>query len=49
MISAAEEICMPEIAAGKFAINIRFLNPDMSQRPKQIESTVDFELTLCNL
>jgi cell division protein ZapD len=41
--------CLPEISAGKFAINIRFLRPDMDQRPRQIDSTVDFELTLCNL
>jgi cell division protein ZapD len=41
--------CLPEISAGKFAINIRFLRPDMDQRPRQIDSTVNFELTLCNL
>ena len=34
---------------GKFAINIRFLRPDMDQRPRQIDSSVNFELTLCNL
>ena len=43
------EPCLPEISAGKFAINIRFLRPDMDQRPRQIDSTVQFELTLCNL
>ncbi len=43
------EPCLPEISAGKFAINIRFLRPDMDQRPRQIDSTVNFELTLCNL
>lgn len=41
--------CMPEISAGKFAINIRFLRPDMDQRPRQIDAAVNFELTLCNL
>lgn len=41
--------CLPEISAGKFAINIRFLRPDMDQRPRQMDSTVNFELTLCNL
>ncbi len=40
---------IPEISAGKFAVNIRFLAPDMDQRPRQSESDVDFELTLCNL
>ena len=43
------EPCVPEISAGKFAINIRFLRPDMDQRPRQVDSTVQFELTLCNL
>ncbi|HLA35990.1 MAG TPA: cell division protein ZapD [Rhodocyclaceae bacterium] len=43
------EPCMPEISAGKFAINIRFLRPDMDQRPRPIETAIDFELTLCNL
>ena len=41
--------CLPEISAGKFAINIRFLRPDMDQRPRQVEAMVNFELTLCNL
>ena len=43
------DACLPEISAGKFAINIRFLRPDMDQRPRQIDSMVNFELTLCNL
>ena len=40
---------LPEISAGKFAINIRFLGPEMYQRPRQVETDVPFELTLCNL
>lgn len=40
---------IPEISAGKFAINIRFLAPDMEQRPRQVEGDVGFELTFCNL
>jgi cell division protein ZapD len=47
--TGAGEPCLPEISAGKFAVNIRFLRPDMDQRPRQIDSTVNFELTLCNL
>lgn len=43
------DACIPEISAGKFAINVRFLAPDMGQRPKAFENTVNFELTLCNL
>lgn len=44
-----EDSCLPEISAGKFAINLRFLSPDMDQRPRQVDSTINFELTLCNL
>jgi cell division protein ZapD len=44
-----DDVCIPEISAGKFAINIRFLNPDMAQRPRAIETTLDFDMTLCNL
>ncbi len=40
---------LPEISAGKFAINVRFLGPDMHQRPRGVEADVDFEMTLCNL
>jgi cell division protein ZapD len=40
---------VPEISAGKFAINIRFLAADMEQRPKQVDSEIAFEMTLCNL
>ncbi len=40
---------IPEISAGKLAINIRFLRPDMVQRPRQVESDVEFDMTLCNL
>jgi cell division protein ZapD len=43
------DACIPEISAGKFANNIRFLAPDMGQRPKPYENSVNFELTLCNL
>lgn len=44
-----QDAVIPEISAGKFAINIRFLSPDMDQRPRQVEVDVGFELTLCNL
>ncbi len=40
---------VPEISAGKYALNIRFLSPDIGQRPKQVDADVDFELTFCNL
>ena len=41
--------CVPEISANKYALNIRFLAPDLEQRPKQVDADVKFELTFCNL
>jgi cell division protein ZapD len=40
---------IPEISASKYALNIRFLAPDLEQRPKQVDADVKFELTFCNL
>jgi cell division protein ZapD len=40
---------IPEIAASKYAVNIRFLTPDTDFRPKQVEADITFELTFCNL
>ena len=45
----ASDSVLPEISAGKFAINIRFLAADMEQRPKQVDAEITFEMTLCNL
>lgn len=44
-----DEPVLPEISAGKLAINVRFLRPDMAHRPRQVEADVAFEMTLCNL
>ena len=41
--------CVPEISANKYALNIRFTTHEGGQRPRVIESDVDFELTFCNL
>lgn len=41
--------CFPEVSANKYAINIRFNSIDGAQRPRQCESDVIFDLTLCNL
>lgn len=41
--------CFPEVSANKYAISIRFFEMDGSGKPRQSESQVDFELTLCNL
>ncbi len=45
----ASDAVIPEISAGKFAINIRFLAATMDQRPKPVDGEIGFELTLCNL
>lgn len=41
--------CVPEISANKYALNIRFTVQEGEQRPRVIESNVEFELTFCNL
>ncbi len=41
--------CVPEISANKYALNIRFTTHEGGQRPRVIESDIDFELTFCNL
>ncbi|MBU3737033.1 MAG: cell division protein ZapD, partial [Methylobacterium sp.] len=49
-ISIPEKLdCFPEVSANKYAINIRFNALESSQKPRQCEFDVDFELTLCNL
>ncbi|HEY6896672.1 MAG TPA: cell division protein ZapD [Rhodocyclaceae bacterium] len=40
---------VPEISASKYALNIRFLAPEVDQRPKPVDADVQFELTFCNL
>ena len=42
-------VCVPEISANKYALNIRFTTQEGMQRPKASESDVEFELTFCNL
>ena len=41
--------CVPEISANKYALNIRFTTQEGGQRPKIIESNIEFDLTFCNL
>jgi len=41
--------CVPEISANKYALNIRFITPDKTPRPKPVEHDIEFELTFCNL
>lgn len=40
---------IPEISANKYAINIRFTDPESELRPKQVDADIDFGLTFCNL
>jgi cell division protein ZapD len=49
-ITLTDELpCVPEISANKYALNIRFLSPGGTQRPKVCEVDVHFELMFCNL
>jgi cell division protein ZapD len=41
--------CVPEISANKHALNIRFTSNEGGQRPKTVETDVEFDLTFCNL
>jgi cell division protein ZapD len=41
--------CVPEISANKYALNVRFLKPEVVQRTRIYEHDVPFELAFCNL
>ena len=41
--------CYPEISGGKHRFSIRFVRPGETGRPVQMDTTVDFQLTCCNL
>lgn len=43
-------LCIPEISANKYALNIRFVVPDSEDhRTHQCDENIQFELTFCNL
>lgn len=46
---ALDSACTPEVSANKYAVNIRFLVPDRTQKPRPCDRDVDFTLTFCNL
>lgn len=46
---SAEERCIPEISANKYALNIRFLLPDGIQKSRVAERDIPFELSFCYL
>ncbi len=49
-ITVARDLpCVPEISANRYALNIRFVGFDTSDRPRQSEQDVEFDLTFCNL
>ena len=41
--------CVPEISANKYALNVRFTSNEGGQRPKAVDTDVEFELTFCSL
>jgi cell division protein ZapD len=41
--------CVPEISANKYALNIRFTSNEGTQRPKAVDTDVEFDLTFCKL
>jgi cell division protein ZapD len=41
--------CVPEISANKYALNVRFLQPEGVQRTRVYDQDVTFELAFCNL
>ena len=41
--------CVPEISANKYALNVRFLMPEGTQKSRVYEHDVPFELSFCNL
>ena len=46
---ALDSGCTPEVSANKYAVNIRFLVPDRTQKPRPCDRDVDFDLIFCNL
>jgi cell division protein ZapD len=42
-------LCIPEVSANKYALNIRFLTADYSAKSVLIDQDVDFDLIFCSL
>jgi cell division protein ZapD len=47
--TAADECCVPEVSANRYALNIRFTTQDGGSRARPCERDVPFGMTLCNL
>lgn len=43
----AEEILYPEISAGRHRMSVRFVIPNMNNRPRQTPDDISFTLTIC--
>lgn len=43
------EAVIPEISANKYALSIRFMQPETVARPRAVERDVQFDLTFCSL
>ena len=46
---ARQAHAVPEISANKYVLNVRFMTPENTGRPRQCDGDIDFQLTLCNL
>lgn len=46
---ARHQGAVPEISANKYVLNVRFMTPETSGRPRQVGEDIEFELTVCNL
>lgn len=46
---ARNDQAVPEISANKFALNIRFMVPDISARTQVVEHDIPFQITFCSL
>jgi cell division protein ZapD len=44
-----ELACVPEISANKYALNVRFLAVNGSERGSVYDRDVEFEMMFCNL
>lgn len=44
-----DHTCFPEVSANKYAVNVRFNKLDFTDKPKQCDEEISFEMTLCNL
>lgn len=43
------EVVVPEISANRYALNIRFVNPDADVKPRHCERDIAFDMTFCTL